>query len=328
MNMAIAILGLALLVLVHELGHFSTARLVGMNPRRFYIGFPPAVFKVTRKGTEYGIGAIPLGGYVKIPGMHRPAASDLDLSFSRALAEDTGLLAPLERVKRELVVFDLEQARAALPELERATAEATPLAAGRQGRRARPLGPARRARRRRVLARVDLEADRRDPRRACREHRLRADRLLVPVHVRRRQGDDDRPRRAPGEARGHGRAQAGRPDRRDRRPARERVGDPEPDQQLERPPARADRAARRGHAPDRARAAPEDRGRLPARLRPERQGPVAAGVDLGFGDAHRERVEADRHLAHQPRAQAGPQGHLERGRESSRARLRRSARAR
>ncbi len=124
MNMAIAILGLALLVLVHELGHFTTARLVGMNPRRFYIGFPPAVFKVTRKGTEYGIGAIPLGGYVKIPGMHRPAAPDLDLSFSRALAEDTGLLAPLERVKRELIVFDLEQARAALPELERATAEA------------------------------------------------------------------------------------------------------------------------------------------------------------------------------------------------------------
>ena len=124
MNIAIAILGLALLVLVHELGHFSTARLVGMNPRRFYIGFPPAVFKVTRKGTEYGIGAIPLGGYVKIPGMHRPAAPDLDLSFSRALAEDTGLLAPLERVKRELIVFDLDQARAALPELERATAEA------------------------------------------------------------------------------------------------------------------------------------------------------------------------------------------------------------
>ncbi len=78
-----------------------------MNPRRFYIGFPPAVVKVTRKGIEYGIGAIPLGGYVKIPGMHRPAAADLDLQFARALAEDTGLLAPLERVKRALAVVDL-----------------------------------------------------------------------------------------------------------------------------------------------------------------------------------------------------------------------------
>ena len=124
MNIFIAILGLALLVLVHELGHFSTARLVGMNPRRFYIGFPPAVVKVTRKGTEYGIGAIPLGGYVKIPGMHRPAAADLDLQFSRALAEDPGLLAPLDHVKRELVVFDLDHARAALPGLEQAVAAA------------------------------------------------------------------------------------------------------------------------------------------------------------------------------------------------------------
>jgi len=123
-DVLIAILGLALLVLVHELGHFVTARLVGMSPRRFYLGFPPAVLKVTRKGTEYGIGAIPLGGYVKIPGMHRPAASDLDLQFARALQEDTALLAPLERVKRELASFDLGAARAALPDLERATAEA------------------------------------------------------------------------------------------------------------------------------------------------------------------------------------------------------------
>ena len=52
-----------------------------MRPRRFYLGFPPAVVKMTRNGIEYGIGAIPLGGYVKIPGMHRPAASDVDLAL-------------------------------------------------------------------------------------------------------------------------------------------------------------------------------------------------------------------------------------------------------
>jgi regulator of sigma E protease len=39
-----------------------------MRPRRFYIGFPPAVLRTTRNGIEYGLGAIPLGGYVKIPG--------------------------------------------------------------------------------------------------------------------------------------------------------------------------------------------------------------------------------------------------------------------
>ena len=44
-NVIIAILGLALLVLVHEAGHFFAALAVGMSPRKFYIGFPPAIVK-------------------------------------------------------------------------------------------------------------------------------------------------------------------------------------------------------------------------------------------------------------------------------------------
>src|SRR5205823_14492499 len=124
----IAIFGLAFLVLIHEAGHFFTARLVGMSPRRFYIGFPPPIAKVTRKGIEYGIGAIPLGGYVKIPGMHRPAPSDLDVHFGPALYEAPQLLQPIERVKRPLAVSDFDAARAALGELEAALAS-TQLAA-------------------------------------------------------------------------------------------------------------------------------------------------------------------------------------------------------
>ena len=73
MNVAVAIGGLAFLILIHEAGHFFAALAVRMRPRRFYIFFPPALVKWRRKGIEYGIGAIPLGGYVKIPGMHRPA---------------------------------------------------------------------------------------------------------------------------------------------------------------------------------------------------------------------------------------------------------------
>ena len=46
MNIAIAILGLAVLSLIHEAGHFFVARAVGMSPRRFYLGFPPALAKV------------------------------------------------------------------------------------------------------------------------------------------------------------------------------------------------------------------------------------------------------------------------------------------
>ena len=100
MNVFIAIFGLAFLVLVHEAGHFFTARLVGMRPRRFYLGFPPPLVKFSRNGIEYGIGAIPLGGYVKIPGMHRPAPSDLDVHFGQAEREAPELLPRVEATKR------------------------------------------------------------------------------------------------------------------------------------------------------------------------------------------------------------------------------------
>jgi regulator of sigma E protease len=119
-SVLIAILGLAFLILVHEAGHFFTARAVGMRPRRFYIGFPPALVKVKRKGIEYGIGAIPLGGYVKIPGMHRPAPSDVELHFARPLREAPQLVGPIERLKRRLAEGDLDGASAELAPLEAA----------------------------------------------------------------------------------------------------------------------------------------------------------------------------------------------------------------
>jgi regulator of sigma E protease len=115
MSFLVAVLGLALLILIHEAGHFFTARAVGMRPRRFYIGFPPALVKTTRKGIEYGIGVVPLGGYVKIPGMHRPAPSDLDLHFGPALYEVPRLLPQVERIKRLVAQGAFEEAR---PELE------------------------------------------------------------------------------------------------------------------------------------------------------------------------------------------------------------------
>jgi regulator of sigma E protease len=130
-NIAIAIAGLAVLILFHEAGHFFVARAVGMHPRRFYLGFPPALVKVKRKGIEYGIGAFPLGGYVKIPGMHRPAAADLDVLFGPALQEQPQIFPKVARVKRALEVFDLDGARAELPALEQAVEAATlgPIAA-------------------------------------------------------------------------------------------------------------------------------------------------------------------------------------------------------
>ena len=118
MSIGIAILALALLIFVHELGHFLVARAVGMSPRKFYIGFPPALVRVRRKGIEYGLGAIPLGGYVKIPGMHRPAPSDLDVHLGRAVDERPSIGRLVDRIKRLLGQGDMAGARTLVPELE------------------------------------------------------------------------------------------------------------------------------------------------------------------------------------------------------------------
>ncbi len=70
MSWLLAIAGFALLVVLHEAGHFTAAKAVGMRVERFFLFFPPKVVSITRGETEYGIGAIPLGGFVKITGMN------------------------------------------------------------------------------------------------------------------------------------------------------------------------------------------------------------------------------------------------------------------
>lgn len=62
-------LALGVLVFVHELGHFLAARLFGMRVDAFSLGFPPNVFSRRVGETDYRVGAVPLGGYVKIAGM-------------------------------------------------------------------------------------------------------------------------------------------------------------------------------------------------------------------------------------------------------------------
>lgn len=69
MSYLLAFAGFAALILLHEFGHFAAAKAVGMRVERFSLFFPPHVAKVTRGETEYAIGVIPLGGYVRITGM-------------------------------------------------------------------------------------------------------------------------------------------------------------------------------------------------------------------------------------------------------------------
>ena len=71
---------LALLIFVHELGHFTTAKLFGIKVTEFGFGFPPRVFGVPFRGTVYSLNLIPLGGFVKMVGEEDPTDPD---SFAR-----------------------------------------------------------------------------------------------------------------------------------------------------------------------------------------------------------------------------------------------------
>ena len=70
MSWVLVVAGFAALIMVHEGGHFVVAKLTGMRVERFFLFFPPKLVSFRRGETEYGIGMIPLGGFVKITGMN------------------------------------------------------------------------------------------------------------------------------------------------------------------------------------------------------------------------------------------------------------------
>src|SRR6201996_6347015 len=63
-------------VMLHETGHFVLAKKFGMKVTRYFVGFGPTIWSTQRGETEYGVKALPLGGFVKIVGMH--SLDDLD----------------------------------------------------------------------------------------------------------------------------------------------------------------------------------------------------------------------------------------------------------
>ena len=67
---AIFIVALLVSIMLHETGHFVLAKKFGMKVTRYFVGFGPTIWSTWRGETEYGIKAIPLGGFVKIVGMH------------------------------------------------------------------------------------------------------------------------------------------------------------------------------------------------------------------------------------------------------------------
>ncbi|MBA0051858.1 RIP metalloprotease [Streptomyces sp. AJS327] len=72
LGIVVFVVGLLFSIAWHELGHFTTARMFGVRVPQFMVGFGPTVWSKTRGETEYGLKAIPLGGYIRMIGMFPP----------------------------------------------------------------------------------------------------------------------------------------------------------------------------------------------------------------------------------------------------------------
>ncbi|HSL59214.1 MAG TPA: site-2 protease family protein [Acidimicrobiales bacterium] len=70
LSAVIVVLAIVVMIFLHELGHYVTAKAAGMKVTEFFIGFGPRIWSTTRGETEYGVKAIPAGAYVRIIGMN------------------------------------------------------------------------------------------------------------------------------------------------------------------------------------------------------------------------------------------------------------------
>ena len=96
LGITLFVLALMLAIFLHEGGHFATAKLFGMKVERFFLGFGPTVWSFRRGETEYGIKALPLGGFCKIAGMS-PYENDGNFLEEDRSANDGATPAPPER---------------------------------------------------------------------------------------------------------------------------------------------------------------------------------------------------------------------------------------
>ncbi|MCS7189745.1 MAG: RIP metalloprotease RseP, partial [Bacteroidia bacterium] len=105
LTVGLFLLALSLLIIVHELGHFLPAKLFGMRVEKFYVFFdwPTKLVSWRRGDTEYGIGVLPLGGYVKIAGMVDESQIGKKNSLPTSPAPDEFRAKPL--VHRAIVIL-------------------------------------------------------------------------------------------------------------------------------------------------------------------------------------------------------------------------------
>ncbi len=94
LTIAATIFVLGILIFIHELGHFAVAKWVGIRVERFSLGFPPNIFSRKKGETEYCIGVIPLGGYVKMAGEqpNEEATGSPDEFMSKSVAQRAAVI--------------------------------------------------------------------------------------------------------------------------------------------------------------------------------------------------------------------------------------------
>ena len=261
------------MIMLHELGHFLTAKWGGMKVTEFFVGFGPRLWSVRKGETEYGVKALPLGGYVKIIGMHNLDVIEDPADEPRTYRQKPFWPPPLRRRRR----------------LDDALHHRLPAVLHRQRLRRRPHG---------------VNDDRR-----ARQDRGRAQPGAGGRHPGRRR--DRRPRRAAGERVGrrprlHQRASgaADRHDRRARRPAGRPHGDADRPQ---RHPHRRRADLRRVPRLPRARA----QGEVPDHRRDHRRRPVRQAVGRRRLPGRRGRLARPRRQRQGPRRHPQPVGHVE-----------------
>ncbi|TQL48479.1 RIP metalloprotease RseP [Homoserinimonas aerilata] len=93
LGILIVVIGLAVSIALHELGHLLPAKLFGVRVGQYMIGFGPTLWSRKRGETEYGVKAIPLGGYISMSGMYPPAkeggkAREASTGFFQTLVQD------------------------------------------------------------------------------------------------------------------------------------------------------------------------------------------------------------------------------------------------
>ena len=97
LGITLFVLALMLAIFLHEGGHFATAKLFGMKVERFFLGFGPTVWSFRRGETEYGVKALPLGGFCKIAGMSPYESDGNFLEDDRSAGQPAAEPTPPER---------------------------------------------------------------------------------------------------------------------------------------------------------------------------------------------------------------------------------------